>query len=42
MTDERKKGLEQALETNNKAIKGHTESMEQLNKTLTEIKTYLK
>ena len=41
ITDERKKGLEQALETNNKAIKGHTESMEQLNKTLTEIKTYL-
>lgn len=41
ITDERRKGLEQALDANNKAIKGHTDSMEQLNKTLTEVKTYL-
>lgn len=41
ITDERKKGLEQALEKNNQAIKGHTDSMEQLNKTLTEVKSYL-
>ena len=42
ITEERKKALEQTLEKNEMSLKWHTESIDNLNKTLIELKTYLK
>lgn len=41
ITPDRKKSLEEALNKNKIAMKGHSESIDQLNKTITEARTYL-